>query len=313
MGRGLPALQPGHVWDLSASVGNPGICTNTALSLLFSQIPQISIGYNNANHIDSQFSIVSRANNTSSSWVWVQPIIYMNQALSAVSVYTNILATAIGGAGITQGFPAGAMLDFNAINVGPGPNIQYCPLTLAAAAAPGATSFSIQPWAAPIAAGASASQQLWQQFTQTTTRDNTPSVVNWWNTQAVVVTSGGMPIRAELKPSATGGVWTAQNILTDFYVAPTDRLSGNNALLYLPGAQYRYFDFFSEGPLNKIDLAFWAADDEGNFTPIVLEPGYVASCKFCFERKIIGEKHQRDEDKPGGGSFLNKSKRQRLI
>ena len=72
----------------------------------------------------------------------------------------------------------------------------------------------------------------------------------------------------------------------------------------IPQPQYRWFDLIGESEVRQVDVALWASDGSGTWTPITLQPGAVASVKLLFAHKCITDKRAIDrggcEDEEGG-------------
>ena len=69
-------------------------------------------------------------------------------------------------------------------------------------------------------------------------------------------------------------------------------------------------DFLSDTPLNKVDLQFWRAPDEGELIPIPLAPGMVATVKILCEAKDTFQRERHEERRGGllgGGSGFGRA------
>lgn len=268
-------------WDTGTATFLPGIFCNTALSNLFSGIPQRLIAYNSVSHLDSQFQIVKRPNNITVQPL--QPFATSNQTYAKnAGSETSFTSTAIPFA-----LPVGAVLqDQNS-------SVLYQNITLTAAAASGATALTVAAFV-PNFAIAPGDNLAWLPPPLTSTRDEVSSAAAWFNAFSVVVQSRQLPARPENLPASTlmgasqnamTNTLSQQSIVSDFLFPSEDRISGSTSLIYLPSAQYRYVDLISDGAISFIDLSFYWSDFAGNLTLIQLQPGQTASCKLIFERK----------------------------
>jgi hypothetical protein len=120
--------------------------------------------------------------------------------------------------------------------------------------------------------------------------DTAPSTANWSSVRSLILSSGGLPFRAETVPNISGtNNYNSDNdfpILSDFLV-PVENAVTNFRVVneYLPTAQYRYLDLLSDTPLTKIDLIFSWTDFTGTIYPLYLLPQESFSVKLLFERR----------------------------
>lgn len=294
-------------WENTAT-GSPRVWLNTPLSILFANLPQINVATNSTSGKDNYLVITTRgatpisllptSSYESSNMQYLSAIFALNAG--ANTTYTQVTVN-----NLQSALPINTTLFISMSSnntttyVPPNPGTPgFLVKTTAAASAGHGVVVGVTAFTTDL--NSDAPYIFLVLPTQLVTIEETPSVVSWWSTVSVVVKSSLLPARMEVVPSLAAGVYSSSPVLVDFVITPQDRLSANTSLVYLPSAEFRWFDLISDQELRAIDLAFFAADDAGNLTPIYLQPGQTCTTKILFARKCTSEKHDISDKEEGG-------------
>jgi len=123
-----------------------------------------------------------------------------------------------------------------------------------------------------------------------TMTQSSPSLGPWNDFLLLEITSGNLPIVAELvtqNPNVNVSS-TGQAILpkvTDF-IPNLDGWIGT-VIQYFPQSEYRMLNLYGSHPLKVINLNVFMRDTENNLIVVELVPGYEASIKIMFRRKGV--------------------------
>lgn len=292
----------------SPAPGTPRIWMNTPLAALFEDFPQITQATNSASGKDSYIMIAARgpaAFNNPTPVTWLQPTdIYVTSA--GANIPANSAFTTQTVVNILTSLPSGATILFPLMCAGSSttagliqPIGSACYMsTLTQASGTGAQTLhfnTIQTtWGTVAANGGNV---FWRPPSQLVTTEETPSVVSWWTTQSIIVTTSMIPARTEMVQAAGQGDYGMARVVSDFYIPPLERIAANNSLLYLPSAQYRWFDMMEQEKLRELDLQFYAGDATGlqtSWKPIQINPGQTASVKILFQHRCVTDHKARD-------------------
>jgi hypothetical protein len=147
----------------------------------------------------------------------------------------------------------------------------------------------------------SLTQPIWSSYSQTyyyaihQQFESTSTL--WCPIDAIVVTSGNIPLKKELladptwvpqsSPASTGGQQSSQNtaqILTDFSLDLKRAQDYRSFILYVPTSEYRRISLRESGLFQTISFAlFWRSRVTQNLLPVTLSSGGSCNLKFLFE------------------------------
>lgn len=284
-------------WENTAT-GLPRIWLNTPLAALFSNMQKNYQATNSNSGKDSYLIVATRGATTIVEQPPVAALASTMDYLSAVTsaVPSNSAITSVSAFSIQQSIPTGAQLLMTLADSTcsiPKLGTPGYILKLTQNTGTGTVTIQFQSITTTFGIAINAGNLFLIPPTQLITTEEVPSVVGWWNTMSMVVTTTLLPARSEIVPSVDPTQYSTQNIVSDFFITPEDRLSGNASLLYLPQAEYRWFDLTKEDTLRQLDLFFYATDATGlreNWKPITLAPGQAASAKLLFAHKCVTDK-----------------------
>lgn len=128
----------------------------------------------------------------------------------------------------------------------------------------------------------------------------TSSVVNWSPVQAIVFTSGTIPVEPQLSgaptnlnsinPTTQSSIYQQQGItkvLTDFCIPFSSGVEATNQqIYYLPTAEYRLIDLLGNNNLNELTIQVEWRDKFGVLHPMTLDAGASSNILILLRKKL---------------------------
>ena len=112
-------------------------------------------------------------------------------------------------------------------------------------------------------------------FYQMTQEASTIYKINQLN--RIIIGSNSLPVRGDNQGQTT------QRIITDLY--PDISTIGSNDVLFYNASALRFYPFYSDMPLSRIDIQLYYADVYGDQYPLMISPDEMASIKIEFRKR----------------------------